>query len=163
MKRALQHLLSTHFATPAAKASGARPPSKDTLDLVVESAHGDIRSAVMALQFACTAPAAAKGNAKLKRGGERALLAAVTRREQSLALFHLVGKVLYNKRASWRVYLWGGVLMHTMQGRAILRLRPCPRAMRRRSGIWTRSLKTRRTSRRIFRSKSGGRVEWTST
>ena len=38
---------------------------------------------------------------KTAKGGKssRALLEAVTRREQSLALFHLLGKVLYNKRA----------------------------------------------------------------
>ena len=75
------------------------------LDLIVESSNGDIRSAIMALQFACTSPSSdglssKKGKAKSRRGGAdtRALLEAVTRREQSLALFHLIGKILYNKR-----------------------------------------------------------------
>lgn len=78
------------------------------LDLIVESSNGDIRSAIMALQFACTNPPSKahssdkKGKTKTRRrgGDTRALLEAVTRREQSLALFHLVGKVLYNKRVS---------------------------------------------------------------
>lgn len=53
----------------------------------------------MALHFA-TPTTAAKGK---KRGGgadARALMEVVTRREQSLALFHLLGKLFYNKRES---------------------------------------------------------------
>ena len=61
----------------------------------------------MALQFACisdgTAPKT-KGRTKGKKSSSsaetRALMEAVTRRESSLALFHLVGKLLYNKRTS---------------------------------------------------------------
>ena len=50
----------------------------------------------MALQFACIAH---KPNQKKKKNiGNTVVLEAVTRREQSLALFHLLGKVLYNKR-----------------------------------------------------------------
>jgi cell cycle checkpoint protein len=67
----------------------------------------------MALQFACIvelprtgagASSSKKGNGKKGKtgGGEggsaRVVLEAVTRRESSLALFHLMGKVLYNKR-----------------------------------------------------------------
>ncbi|GBE84471.1 P-loop containing nucleoside triphosphate hydrolase protein [Sparassis crispa] len=99
LKRALQHLLDTHFAAAAVGA----PPAKNLLNAVVESANGDIRSAIMALQFACVAEAAAPGRGgkrSRKAGGPsaRVLLEAVTRREQSLALFHLLGKLLYNKR-----------------------------------------------------------------
>jgi cell cycle checkpoint protein len=97
------------------------------LDIIVESSIGDIRSAIMALQFACVVelPRASssgntvnkgksrgkrrKGEADGGRGGDdvegmgkggdaRVVLEAVTRRESSLALFHLMGKVLYNKR-----------------------------------------------------------------
>jgi cell cycle checkpoint protein len=107
MKRALQNLLATHFSTLSSSTSAH--PSKETLDLVVASANGDIRSAIMALQFACTSPSPElqgasgvgkkkKGTKKTKGGDARALMEAVTRREQSLALFHLVGKILYNKR-----------------------------------------------------------------
>jgi cell cycle checkpoint protein len=74
-------------------------PSKDTLELIIEGAHGDIRAAVMALQFACRVPAAGmRGTAKGKKGNGRLPMEAVTQREQSLALFHLMGKVLWNKR-----------------------------------------------------------------
>lgn len=38
-----------------AKVPNGRAVSKETLDFVVDTTHGDIRSAVMALQFACVA------------------------------------------------------------------------------------------------------------
>ena len=89
--------METHFAD-----NRGVQPSKDMLDLVVNSSNGDIRSAIMALQFACTPVAASNSKVKNKKGKKaqnaHLLLEAVTRREQSLALFHLVGKVLYNKR-----------------------------------------------------------------
>ncbi|KAJ3520257.1 hypothetical protein NM688_g9188 [Phlebia brevispora] len=98
---ALQHLLTTHFSSH----HGVQP-SKDLLDLIVESSNGDIRSAVMALQFACVHPDANASDSSRKKNGRkgkrmlnsRAVLEAVTRREQTLALFHLIGKILYNKR-----------------------------------------------------------------
>lgn len=62
------------------------------LDTIIDSANGDIRSAIMALQFACI-----RLSTKTK-GGDQAILEIITRREQSLVLFHLMGKVLYNKR-----------------------------------------------------------------
>ena len=92
MRKALQAMLNTHFA-PAAKSNSSNlAPSKEALDLVVESSNGDIRSAIMALQFSCVVPG--------KKGKKNAtlVLEATTRREQSLALFHLIGKVLHNKR-----------------------------------------------------------------
>ncbi|KAH6904280.1 Rad17 cell cycle checkpoint protein-domain-containing protein [Coprinopsis sp. MPI-PUGE-AT-0042] len=76
------------------------PPSKQALDVVIESSNGDIRSAIMALQFACLVPGHAQSN---QGNGRRGVVPeAITRREQSLALFHLIGKVLYNKRKSQR-------------------------------------------------------------
>ncbi|PSR78076.1 hypothetical protein PHLCEN_2v7593 [Hermanssonia centrifuga] len=102
MKRALQHLLTTHFS----QNSGIQP-SKEVLDIITESSNGDIRSAIMALQFACVRPnpgfelpEKTKGKGKSKKGNvnARMIMEAVTRREQSLALFHLIGKILYNKR-----------------------------------------------------------------
>ena len=98
MKRALQHLVTTHFASHPGP-----QPSKELLDIIVESSNGDIRSAVMALQFACVHADADPSNARAKgkRGKKtidsRLVLESVTRREQTLALFHLIGKILYNK------------------------------------------------------------------
>lgn len=103
LRPALQAMLSKRFP-----AGGG--PNKDVLSLVVDSANGDIRSAVMALQFA-SPTTAAKGK---KRGGgadTRALMEVVTRREQSLALFHLLGKLFYNKRASLCTRSQGSKLM----------------------------------------------------
>ncbi|KAH8096805.1 Rad17 cell cycle checkpoint protein-domain-containing protein [Cristinia sonorae] len=102
MKKALQHLVTTHFSSSTQTLSA--PPTKDVLDVVVESSNGDIRSAIMALQFACISGSSGlktKGRSRGKKATvseSRALLETVTRREQSLALFHLVGKLLYNKR-----------------------------------------------------------------
>lgn len=52
MQRALQTLLKTHFALPSTPKSH-RQPSKDELNIILDSSNGDIRSAIMALQFAC--------------------------------------------------------------------------------------------------------------
>ncbi|KAF7973610.1 hypothetical protein HWV62_14780 [Athelia sp. TMB] len=101
LKRALQALLSTHFSS-----SQATQPSKEVVDIVVSSSNGDIRSAINALQFASipapfsTSTKRKKGDGKDKRvkRDAKVVLEAVTRRESSLALFHLMGKVLYNKR-----------------------------------------------------------------
>lgn len=59
----------------------------------------------MALQFACIVklPSNKKGKNK-SRGDTKVVLEAVTRREQSLHLFHLIGKVLYNKRGFCHFY-----------------------------------------------------------
>ncbi|OSD07710.1 Rad17-domain-containing protein [Trametes coccinea BRFM310] len=103
MRSALKTLLDRHFSSPTH--SGARP-TKDVLDVIVESSNGDIRSAIMALQFACTAGSnsavkptkGSKRAAKAQGPSARVMLEAVTRREQSLALFHLLGKIMYNKR-----------------------------------------------------------------
>ncbi|PAV17598.1 P-loop containing nucleoside triphosphate hydrolase [Pyrrhoderma noxium] len=76
--------------------------TKDELNLVVESSNGDIRSAIMALQFAYVfddALAPEHGSkSKKKNPKSTVLMEAITRREQALALFHLMGRILYNKR-----------------------------------------------------------------
>ncbi|KAI9069618.1 Rad17-domain-containing protein [Trametes sanguinea] len=103
MRSALKTLLDRHFAS--SNHSGARP-TKEVLDVIVDSSNGDIRSAIMALQFACTAGNStavkprqgSKRAAKSQGPSARVMLEAVTRREQSLALFHLLGKIMYNKR-----------------------------------------------------------------
>ncbi|PPQ69263.1 hypothetical protein CVT24_000069 [Panaeolus cyanescens] len=94
MRKALQAMLNNHFTATFSTNSAA--PSREVVDIIVESSNGDIRSAINALQFACIANKTGK---KRKRDQSNALvMEAVTRREQSLALFHLLGKVLYNKR-----------------------------------------------------------------
>ncbi|KAJ7778351.1 hypothetical protein B0H16DRAFT_1683604 [Mycena metata] len=85
----------THFAS-APKASGSAP-TKEMLDIVVETSNGDIRSAIIALQFSCV-PTLGGSSVKAARkkgggagGGAKLVLEAVTRREQSLTLFHFMG------------------------------------------------------------------------
>ncbi|KAJ3772800.1 Rad17 cell cycle checkpoint protein-domain-containing protein [Lentinula raphanica] len=92
LKKALQALLKRHFASSSRKS----PITGQMLDTVVNSANGDIRSAIMALQFACIR----HGSGRKSKGADssQVLVESITRREQSLALFHLMGKVLYNKR-----------------------------------------------------------------
>ncbi|KAJ7449259.1 Rad17 cell cycle checkpoint protein-domain-containing protein [Mycena latifolia] len=95
MKKALQSMLTTHFSS---KSSGSAP-SKEMLDIVVETSNGDIRSAIMALQFSCVVEMpGAKGRKKQTGSSTKLVLEAVTRREQALELFHFMGRVLYNKR-----------------------------------------------------------------
>ncbi|KZV83516.1 hypothetical protein EXIGLDRAFT_683706 [Exidia glandulosa HHB12029] len=85
MRKALQQLLTA--AAPQRKGVAAA----ELLDAVVSASGGDIRSAIMGLQFACVV-----GTKKGKKGKD--ILESVTKRENSLALFHLLGKLLYNKR-----------------------------------------------------------------
>ncbi|WVQ98933.1 hypothetical protein IAU59_006065 [Kwoniella sp. CBS 9459] len=112
-------------------------PSQSTVQLIAQSSHGDLRSAINSLQLLCAQrsgntrkrknrdgdddddnaddgePSKKKGQRKSaagkgSRGGKgakldvsrelRAVLDAVTRKEQSLGLFHALGKVFYNKR-----------------------------------------------------------------
>jgi cell cycle checkpoint protein len=100
LKKALQALLSTHFS------SSSMSPPKGLLDTIVESSNGDIRSAIMGLQFACStlfgSGKKSKGKGGKKAATEASKMIALTNREQSLQLFHLMGKVLYNKRKIFR-------------------------------------------------------------
>ncbi|KAJ8079450.1 RFC checkpoint protein Rad17 [Marasmius tenuissimus] len=102
LKKALQTLLNTHYSS-APKGSRTSPITSQLLDVVIGSANGDIRSAIMTLQFACIRLAnqvgrSSKGRKKEGRSETDVLVESITRREQSLVLFHLMGKVLYNKR-----------------------------------------------------------------
>ncbi|KAH8823535.1 Rad17 cell cycle checkpoint protein-domain-containing protein [Flagelloscypha sp. PMI_526] len=105
--------------------------SKTVLETIVTTSNGDIRSAIMSLQFACivdnatvTASSSHKaikmeGNAvvissdsehevalvkkkrpktKKKKSDVKVVLQALTQREHALVIFHLIGKVLWNKR-----------------------------------------------------------------
>ncbi|KIM70458.1 hypothetical protein SCLCIDRAFT_1142108 [Scleroderma citrinum Foug A] len=103
MMKALQALLAR-----VAAGGMERQMSREVLEMIVGTSNGDIRSALMALQFACIAPLRPKSEKSKTKGsrgrkavtgnGSLAVLEAVTRREQSLVLFHLMGKLLYNKR-----------------------------------------------------------------
>ncbi|WVW82874.1 hypothetical protein I302_104886 [Kwoniella bestiolae CBS 10118] len=103
-------------------------PSQATVQLIALSSNGDLRSAINSLQLVCGGRKDAskgkkrksrgddeeedgpkkRGSGKGSRGGKgakldvskdlRAVLDAVTRKEQSLNLFHALGKVFYNKR-----------------------------------------------------------------
>lgn len=72
MTKALTTLVARHFDNSQPSASckkNAKKPSKDVVQLLVESSNGDIRSAIMALQFACvmqvsSSKTGGKGNAR---------------------------------------------------------------------------------------------------
>ncbi len=88
---------------------------KVTIDRIVENSNGDMRNAVMAMEFILRCPQSnsglSKGKEKKRRKTEgtgplnrRAAtlnsggMSSTAQREQYLALFHLLGKVFYNKR-----------------------------------------------------------------
>jgi cell cycle checkpoint protein len=97
----MQALLAAQFKQPSPSPKQTsltlHSPSKDVVDAIIASSKGDIRSAIMALQFACVHPSRTKGKGT-KRGAGAGAMIALTNREQSLQLFHLMGKILYNKR-----------------------------------------------------------------
>ncbi|KAG8738699.1 Cell cycle checkpoint protein rad17 [Ceratobasidium sp. 414] len=130
MRKALSNIISSRLSLPVTSKSGGVP--RETLDTLVEASAGDIRSAIMAVQFACVVGGGSEGKVQANGGGkgrgkgkgkserdatvkamcvfsllwyfEGALMegrrfAAVTRREQALALFHLLGRLFYNKRS----------------------------------------------------------------
>lgn len=99
MKKALTALVDRHFSQSSSSSSHYHTvaPTKEIIDAIVESSNGDIRSAIMALQF--NSVASKKSKKGKKRGaGSTAIMEAITKRESSLALFHLIGRILYNKR-----------------------------------------------------------------
>ncbi|KAG9125052.1 Cell cycle checkpoint protein rad17 [Ceratobasidium sp. 392] len=116
MRKALSSIIASRLSLPTTSKSGGVP--RETLDTLVDASAGDIRSAIMAVQFACIVGGESinvggkskpkgKGKGKSERDeGVKAMklmtrgsrLTAVTRREQALALFHLLGRLFYNKR-----------------------------------------------------------------
>ncbi|GAA5979469.1 hypothetical protein JCM5350_003916 [Sporobolomyces pararoseus] len=118
MKKALNRILdqiySSSTSTSTSTSTLSPRPSAGTLDLIIQNSNGDIRSALMSLQFLSTLKDASSGllvqsssNKKgIKKkskneasgGGGKELLQFVTSRENSLFIFHALGKVLYNKR-----------------------------------------------------------------
>ncbi|KAG8834412.1 Cell cycle checkpoint protein rad17 [Serendipita sp. 399] len=91
MRQGLKWLVDTHYGDVS-----SIKPTKEVIDLIVESSSGDIRSAIMSLQF--TSPAQTELDRRRKKKSSN-IVALISRRENTLALFHLLGKVLYNKRA----------------------------------------------------------------
>ena len=94
MTKALQAVVHRHFQEDT-----SLRPSKSMLDMIVTCSRGDIRGAVMELQLSSLAEK--KSTKKGKKNGSNnsvALLKLTSQREQGLVLFHLIGKVLYNKR-----------------------------------------------------------------
>jgi cell cycle checkpoint protein len=95
MIKALQAIVNSNF-----QGKPSLRPTKNVLDMIVTCSRGDIRGAVMELQLSVLSN---KKPTKGKQGGSNdsvTFLKLASQREQSLALFHLVGKVLYNKRMS---------------------------------------------------------------
>ncbi|KAI0301597.1 Rad17 cell cycle checkpoint protein-domain-containing protein [Multifurca ochricompacta] len=68
--------------------------SPSALHTIVEGAGGDVRSGIMTLEFSCGHPKSRKQSTRLSVGS----IVLVTQREEALLLFHLVGKIMYNKR-----------------------------------------------------------------
>ncbi|KAI9509328.1 Rad17-domain-containing protein [Russula earlei] len=68
--------------------------SPNTLHSIVEGAGGDVRSAIMTLEFSCARPTSRKKTASPSVGS----IVSASQREDALLLFHLMGKIMYNKR-----------------------------------------------------------------
>ncbi|KAF9788241.1 Rad17 cell cycle checkpoint protein-domain-containing protein [Thelephora terrestris] len=73
-------------------------PTKKVLDMIVTCSRGDVRGAIMELQLSSLASKPTKKGKSNGSNDSVALLKLASQREQSMALFHLIGKVLYNKR-----------------------------------------------------------------
>ena len=84
MIRALQGIISKHISSHSSIAKVSKDksaykelsPTKEELEMIVESSNGDIRSAVMALQFACvmgrgSSEDGSKGRGKKKGNNSR--------------------------------------------------------------------------------------------
>lgn len=69
MSRVLQ-AMTTRYYTESGM-SNTKRASKEEIDMIVETSNGDIRSAVMALQFLCSLDSNSHFNAKGKSGGRK--------------------------------------------------------------------------------------------
>ncbi|KAF8483310.1 Rad17-domain-containing protein [Russula ochroleuca] len=69
-------------------------PSPNTLHSILEGAGGDVRNAIMTLEFTCAHLKSRKQSGKNTAGS----IVSVTQKENALMLFHLMGKIMYNKR-----------------------------------------------------------------
>lgn len=95
MIKALQVITNDHFQdNPSLR------PTKNMLDTIVVCSRGDIRGAIMELQLSALSDKKPTKGKKRGSSDSVTLLKLASQREQSLALFHLIGKVLFNKRMS---------------------------------------------------------------
>ncbi|KAF8496473.1 P-loop containing nucleoside triphosphate hydrolase protein [Russula emetica] len=69
-------------------------PSPNTLHSILEGAGGDVRNVIMTLEFTCARLKSRKQSGKNTAGS----ILSVTQKENGLMLFHLMGKIFYNKR-----------------------------------------------------------------
>ena len=90
----------------------AKVPDKSSLELLVESTNGDIRASINALQFSClnnlndfssifqsdVSQSNTKKSKKVPIKKSVKSQSSVGIKDQSLVLFHALGKVLYAKR-----------------------------------------------------------------
>jgi len=93
LNRILDRLIERHLIN--------KKPTTGMLDSIIKNSNGDIRSSLMTLQFISTQQdsSSSKGSkGKKQPKGENELLQFVTSRENSLFIFHALGKVFYNKR-----------------------------------------------------------------
>ena len=93
MIKGLQAIINRHFQD-----NSSLRPTKNMLEMIVTCSRGDIRGAVMELQLSALSNKKPTKGRKSGSNDAVTLLKLASQREQSLALFHLIGKVLYNKR-----------------------------------------------------------------
>ena len=95
--KVLQVIVDQHFQD-----SPSLRPTKNVLDMIITCSRGDIRGAVVELQLSSLIDKkpTKKGKKSVSRDSV-AFLKLASQREQSMALFHMIGKVLYNKRMSF--------------------------------------------------------------
>lgn len=75
MQRALQELVTKYC--DAAGVPQSERPTKADIELIVETSNGDIRSAIMALQFSCVRqPARSQPLGQTKKGKKKSSLSA---------------------------------------------------------------------------------------
>lgn len=128
LKKGLKRILELEFATSKGKGKEKKvKPPLEIVEVLSKDSQGDIRNAINCLQFlsgmklkdqvggasvgkgkkrsrngeiikkASKGKGKSKGNGDLKKQYSQ-LMSLISRRESSLALFHLIGKILYNKR-----------------------------------------------------------------
>ncbi|KND01073.1 checkpoint protein rad24 [Spizellomyces punctatus DAOM BR117] len=105
--KALTRITDLEFRSPM---RSSLRPDKESIEVIAKSSGGDIRCAINALQFLTLRISSNSSSAATARKGARAKnrtpkvknsnlqLDYVGSRETNLALFHSLGKILYNKR-----------------------------------------------------------------
>jgi hypothetical protein len=81
-----------------AECSGHPPPSKQALDKIADDSHGDIRTAIHSLQYQTLGSERVSGPGALGIGEDTVLLQGLAK-DETLDLFHALGKILYTKRS----------------------------------------------------------------